>query len=90
MFFKPKTWANSFLNSFAGTPIVFHQAKKMVMKKSGGHYPALLKAIEVIRSTYKLSDRQKAMKIEAHGFGQVVTTDVSKKPHSSFLYDRGH
>ena len=76
--FKPKTWVNSFLNSFIGTPIVFHQAKKMVMKKSGGHYPALLRAIEVIRSTYKLSDRQKVMKIEAHGFSQVVTTEVSK------------
>ena len=76
--FKPKTWTNSFLNSFIGSPIVFHQAKKMVMKKSGGHYPALLRAIEVIRSTYKLSDRKKAMKIEAHGFSQVVTTDVSK------------
>ena len=76
--FKSKTWRNSFLNSFIGTPIVFRETKKMVMKKSGGHYPALLKAIEVIRSTYKLSDRKKAMKIEAHGFGQVATTDVSK------------
>ena len=76
--FKAKTWASSFLNSFIGTPIVFRQAKKMMMKQSGGHYPALLKAIEVIRSTYKLSDRQKAMKIESHGFGQVVITDVSK------------
>ena len=82
--FKPKTWTKWFLNTSIGSSFVFHQAKKMVTKKSGGHYPALLKAIEVIRSTYKLSNRHKAMKIESHGFSQVATTDVSKNLISLF------
>lgn len=76
--FRPKTWLAKYLNSFLGSPIVFHQAKKMVMKKTGGHYPAIFKAIEAIRSTHGLSDRDKAMKIESQTFSQVAAGPVSQ------------
>ncbi len=78
---RPKTWSLKFLYSYFGRWIVFHQIRKTIIKKSEGeHYPALLKAIEVVRSTYGLpaSQRQKVMKIESHGFAQVATTDVSR------------
>ena len=41
--FQPKTWADRFLNSFLGTPLVLHQAKKMVMKE---HRRALSRSVK--------------------------------------------
>lgn len=57
---------------------VFSESRKMVMKFTGGHYPAPLKAIDVIEKTYGMSDRDRALKIEMDGFCDVAVTDVSK------------
>ena len=54
-----------FMHSFAGKPIVFSQAKKTVLKESKGFYPAPLKALEVVGKTYGMSNRERAMQIEA-------------------------
>lgn len=75
--FKPKG-AGVILESFIGRPIVFSQAKKAVLKLTSGHYPAPLKAIEVISKTYGSNDRAKSLKIEADGFCEMAATDVSK------------
>ncbi len=66
------------LESFIGRPIVFSQARKMVMSQSKGFYPAPLKALEVIKKTYPSSNREKALKIEQEGFCEVAVTAVSK------------
>ncbi len=76
--FSAKGMANKFLESFLGRPVVFSQAKKSVLKLTKGHYPAVLKAIEVINKTYGMSNRDKALSIEAEGFSEVAITDVSK------------
>lgn len=76
--FQPKGLANSFLESFLGRGVVYSQAKKGVLKMTHGHYPAPLKAIEVIAATYGMSDREKAMEIEREAFCEVAMTDVSK------------
>jgi 3-hydroxyacyl-CoA dehydrogenase / enoyl-CoA hydratase / 3-hydroxybutyryl-CoA epimerase len=47
-------------------------------KQTGGHYPAPLKAIDVIEKTYGMSNREKALAIELDGFCEVAVTDVSK------------
>lgn len=69
---------NVFLDSFAGRPVVYSQARKTVMGLTKGHYPAQLKAIDVIRKTYGMSNRERALQIEAEGFADVASTDVSK------------
>jgi len=61
-----------------GRPIVFSQAKKMLLKQTKGHYPAQEKALEVVQKTYGMSNRKNALAIEAKGFGEVAATDVSK------------
>jgi 3-hydroxyacyl-CoA dehydrogenase/enoyl-CoA hydratase/3-hydroxybutyryl-CoA epimerase len=66
-------------------PIVFHKAKSTTLKLTNGHYPAVLKAIEVIRKTYGWSNREKALAIEAEGFCEVAVTDVSKNLISVFF-----
>lgn len=76
--FKPKGAAAKFLEGPLGRPIVFSQAKKTLMKLTSGHYPAPLKAIEVIRQTYGLSDREKALAIEREAFCECGISDVSK------------
>jgi 3-hydroxyacyl-CoA dehydrogenase/enoyl-CoA hydratase/3-hydroxybutyryl-CoA epimerase len=76
--FSAKGAANVVLESFVGRPIVFSQARKGVMKMTKGQYPAVLKAIDVVKNTYGMSNRDKALKIEAEGFSEVAITDVSK------------
>jgi 3-hydroxyacyl-CoA dehydrogenase/enoyl-CoA hydratase/3-hydroxybutyryl-CoA epimerase len=66
------------LESFLGRTVVFAQARKSVMKLTHGHYPAQLKAIDVIEKTYGMSDRSKAMQVEADAFCELGITEVSK------------
>lgn len=75
--FKPKG-AGVILESIIGRPLIFSQAKKAVLKQTNGHYPAPIKAIEVIAKTYGSSDRAKALKIECDAFCEMAATDISK------------
>ena len=76
-FFKAKGLMNSVLESGVGRKIVFSQARKMVMKQSHGHYPAPLKALEVVKESYG-KPREKALQIERQGFCKVAPTEISK------------
>lgn len=64
----------------AATParsIIFNKAKEMVIEKSGGHYPAPLKALEVME--YGLAKGlKKGLEAEAEGFVDMVQTDVAQ------------
>lgn len=75
--FQPKGLPNKVLESFAGRPLVFKMAKKSVLGLTKGHYPAPLKALEVIKRASGKS-RASALTIEAEGFAEVCATDVSK------------
>ena len=75
--FKPKSMMDRVLESPIGRPMVFKQARKTVLKQSGGHYPAPLKALDVVSKTYT-AQRAKAMDIECSGFCDVAGSDVSK------------
>lgn len=76
--FEPKGALSSFLESFLGQGVVFSQAKKSVLKLTHGHYPAPLKAIDVIEKTYGMQDREKALQVERESFCEMGITDVSK------------
>ncbi|MGE3756275.1 MAG: 3-hydroxyacyl-CoA dehydrogenase NAD-binding domain-containing protein [Pseudobdellovibrionaceae bacterium] len=76
--FKPKGAVNVVLESALGRPLVYSQAKKGVLKLTHGHYPAPLKAIEVIQKTYGMSNREEAMRIEKESFCEMAITDVSR------------
>ncbi len=75
--FEPKGMMNKMLEG-ALRGVVFSQAKKGVMKMTHGHYPAPLKAIEAIKKSYGMSDREQAMKIEREAFVEAATTEISK------------
>jgi len=76
--FKAKGIAQKVMESAPGRLLVFGQVEKMTKKATSGHYPAPLKAIEVIHKTYGMSNRERALEIEMSGFCDVAVTDVSK------------
>lgn len=75
--FQPKGLVNKLLEGpLKG--VVFSQAKKTVLKNTNGHYPSPLAALEVVRKTYGMSDRERALGIERSHFIDCCITDVSK------------
>ena len=60
-----------------GKFIIFHLAKKDLLEKTKGHYPAPLYALEVIRRTYG-SNSQDSFKVELEAFCELVIGQISK------------
>jgi 3-hydroxyacyl-CoA dehydrogenase/enoyl-CoA hydratase/3-hydroxybutyryl-CoA epimerase len=58
-------------------PVVFRKARASVLKKTGGHYPAPLEAIEVIRRG-TATTLEEGLKLEAEAFGRLIVSDVSR------------
>ncbi|MCB1036308.1 MAG: enoyl-CoA hydratase/isomerase family protein, partial [Acidobacteria bacterium] len=79
---KPKKpFGQKLANFLAEAPlasgVVYGKARDGVMAKTGGHYPAPLKAIEVVREGMKLS-LPEALKLETRAFSDLVVTEVAK------------
>lgn len=75
--FKPRGFVAGALEGVA-KGIVFSKAKEATLKATKGHYPAPIEALEVIKKTYGMSDRTKALEIECEHFVKCATTDISK------------
>lgn len=84
--FQSKSWMDRFLNSSLGAGVAFKKAKSTLMEKTHGHYPAPLKALEVISQTWAMGDRIRALEIEKLGFSEVAATDVSRNLISLFFW----
>jgi 3-hydroxyacyl-CoA dehydrogenase/enoyl-CoA hydratase/3-hydroxybutyryl-CoA epimerase len=61
-----------------GRAVLFSQAKKMVLKRTTGHYPAPLRALEAVRRGFA-SSFETGLEIEARLFGQLAVTDVCRQ-----------
>ncbi len=74
-----ETWAEFALEENPlGRKVLFDQARKQLLKKTRGKYPAPEKALEVVR--VGLEKGMKAgLEAEAAVFGELVMTDVSKR-----------
>ncbi len=57
---------------------IFKKTREQVLKASKGHYPAPLKAIDVIEGTYRQTSLQKGLKIEREEFAKLCIGDISK------------
>ncbi|HFD14099.1 MAG TPA: fatty-acid oxidation protein subunit alpha [Epsilonproteobacteria bacterium] len=57
--------------------IISKMAKKAVNKKTGGHYPAPLKAIDVLEKTLTMS-LEDGLKVELEVFAPLATSEISK------------
>jgi len=87
--FEPRGVMAKLMESALIRPKVFSEATKATMKASGGHYPAPLKAIEVIKKIYGMTNRERALEIEMEGFCEVAVTDVSKHLINVFFMMEG-
>jgi 3-hydroxyacyl-CoA dehydrogenase/enoyl-CoA hydratase/3-hydroxybutyryl-CoA epimerase len=61
-----------------GRKILFDQARKQLLKKTRGKYPAPEKALEAIRVGVE-AGRKAGLEAEARLFGELVVSDVSKR-----------
>ena len=61
-----------------GRALVFRTARRQVVRRTGGHYPAPLAAIDAVRHGLSAGIRE-GLKREAQLFGQLAVTDVSRK-----------
>lgn len=75
---RPKGTLNKVLEGVLGRGLVFKKAKEGVLKATQGHYPAPLKALEVIKNTYGWTDREKALSVERESFCELAVTEISK------------
>jgi 3-hydroxyacyl-CoA dehydrogenase/enoyl-CoA hydratase/3-hydroxybutyryl-CoA epimerase len=64
--------------------LVFDKARSGVMEKTGGHYPAPLVAIQVVKDGLKLP-LERALDVEAGAFSQLVISDTAKSLMSIFF-----
>lgn len=65
-----------------GTPlgrlVVYSKAREQVTKKTGGNYPAPMRAIDVVRTSME-DGMTKGLEAEAQAFGELAMTDVSRR-----------
>ncbi len=64
--------------SALGRRLVYRQARAQVLKRTGGHYPAPLAAIESIRAGLERGMRE-GLRVEAREFGRLAVSDVSRE-----------
>ena len=79
-----------------GRAIIFNKAKSGVLAKTKGQYPAPIEAIRVIsemgthyQANFRGEARDKAIEIEAKGFGKMAATDISKNLIRLFFLTEG-
>lgn len=65
---------------FLGKYFIYKFARKNLLEKTKGFYPAPLKALKVVEETYDFRKEQRdaCLKIEAQGFSELVTGKISK------------
>jgi 3-hydroxyacyl-CoA dehydrogenase / enoyl-CoA hydratase / 3-hydroxybutyryl-CoA epimerase len=76
--FQPKGLVASILESGLGRMIVYKKAGEGVLKATSGHYPAPLKALEVVKRTYRKLDRGAALTVERECFCELAGKPVNK------------
>ncbi len=64
--------------NFLGREVLFRQARKAVLGKTKGHYPASLRALEAIEHGYQ-KGFAKGLEKEAQLFGQLAVSDVARR-----------
>lgn len=75
--FRPRS-LKDWLVEFPLRSFVFYQAKKVLLEKTKGFYPAPLKALKVIQKTYRSGSFEQGLEVEKKAFCDVAVTATSK------------
>jgi len=68
-----------------GRALVFRLARKTVLKKTKGHYPAPLTALKAVKKGFR-KPLEKGLEIEARLFGDIIGSPVSKNLIKIFFW----
>lgn len=83
-----KSWWEKVLEDTApGRKLLFAIARRRTEERAGEHYPAPLRALEVVERTYPL-DLDRALEIEADALAELALTPESKNLVRVFLLSR--
>lgn len=83
---KSKGVVPAFLNNTAiGRNTMFKRARQLILKKTAGHYPAPLRALNVLKETHGLT-LEKGLDIEAQALGDLIATPISKNLVQIFFW----
>ena len=83
---KPRGLINTVIEKTPfGRKIMFSKAEKMLMKKTGGLYPAPLLALATIKNT-RTKSIDKALEAEARALGKLIVSNESKSLVQIFLW----
>jgi 3-hydroxyacyl-CoA dehydrogenase/enoyl-CoA hydratase/3-hydroxybutyryl-CoA epimerase len=67
-----------------GRKLLFAEAKKQLLRKTGGHYPAPERALDAVREGIE-HGIEAGFQAEARAFGELLTTDVSHRLRELFF-----
>ena len=67
-----------------GRRLLFSEARRQLLKKSGGHYPAPERALDVVREGLERGF-EAGQRAEARAFGELLTTEVSARLRELFF-----
>ena len=70
-----------------GKRVFFERAREQVLRKTGGHYPAPLRAIDVVHEGLRLPLGE-ALEIEAQAFAELAVSDISQNLIGLFFMKR--
>ena len=73
-----RTHSALWTENFLFRPFIFHRAKKILLKKTKGFYPAPLKAWSVIKTTYNTSSMETAHAVEKKAFLSLIGEKESR------------
>jgi 3-hydroxyacyl-CoA dehydrogenase / enoyl-CoA hydratase / 3-hydroxybutyryl-CoA epimerase len=74
-----ETWTELALeDNPVGRKVLFDQARKQLLKKTRGKYPAPEKALEAVRAGLE-AGLEKGLEVEARLFGELAVSDVSRR-----------
>jgi len=83
---RGKSFTNRILeDTYLGRLFIFYLIRKRVLVRTFANYPAPLKAIDVVRQTYRMNP-EKGLPIEARALAELILTDESHALVNLFLW----
>lgn len=82
---RKRKFIQAFMEDFGLTrKWIYSSARKKILKATQGHYPAPIRALEVIEKTYKIPDPYR-YDLEAQKIGSLIASSISKSLIGIFL-----
>lgn len=86
--YRKSWWEKALEDTAPGRKLLFAVARRRTEDRAGGHYPAPIRALEVVERTYPLPEGR-ALEVEADALAELAMTPESKNLVRVFVLSRG-